>query len=58
MLIRLLKPHTHASRQYPAGAEIQLRDDKAQWLVGLKVAERVGDDPIVIDAPPPKEIKK
>lgn len=33
MLIKLLKPHTHASRTYPAGAELDLRDDKAQWLI-------------------------
>lgn len=40
MLIKLLKPHTHASRTYPAGAELELRDDKAQWLIAKGIAAK------------------
>lgn len=39
----LLKPHTHARRDYPAGAELDIealgisREDAA-WLIGIKSA--------------------
>lgn len=39
----LLKPHTHARREYPAGAELDIealgitREDAA-WLIGIKTA--------------------
>jgi hypothetical protein len=39
MRIKLLKPHRHAGRDYPAGAHLNLRDDKADWLVSIGVAE-------------------
>lgn len=43
--IRLLKPHTHAGRDYPEGvtitlADIEMSQDDAAWLIGLEVAER------------------
>lgn len=52
--IELLKPHTHAGRDYPVGGRINLalHDmdlDSAAWLVGMKVAEQV--DPILNVAP-------
>ena len=37
--INLLKPHTHAGRKYPAGAKLSLEEHKAEWLIGLGVAE-------------------
>lgn len=39
MRVKLLTPHTHCGRQYPAGAYIALRPDQAQWLAALGVAE-------------------
>ena len=39
MTIKLLKPHRHAGRDYPAGSTLTLRQDKAQWLISLQVAE-------------------
>lgn len=36
--IKLKAPHRHAGRDYPAGATLTLREDKAQWLIGLGVA--------------------
>lgn len=43
--IRLLKPHTHAGREYPTGAtltlaDVEMSETDAGWLIGLKVAER------------------
>lgn len=39
----LLKPHTHARREYPAGAELDMAalgisEEDAAWLIGLKSA--------------------
>jgi hypothetical protein len=45
MRVKLLKPHTHAGRDYPAGAELDLADADAQWLAGIKVAEPVTTKP-------------
>jgi len=39
--IKLLKPHTHAGRDYPKGAELKLNADSAQWLISIKTAEEV-----------------
>jgi len=39
MRIKLKKPHTHAGRKYPAGAELDLPVIKAEWLKALGVAE-------------------
>lgn len=39
--IRLLAPHDHAGRTYPAGAELTLSAKRAQWLIDLKRAEPV-----------------
>ncbi len=39
MRITLLKPHTHAGRKYPAGAKLTIEQHKAEWLIGLGVAE-------------------
>lgn len=37
--IILLQPHTHAGREYPAGAELELDADSAAWLISLNVAK-------------------
>lgn len=42
MRIKLIKTHRHAGRDYPAGAEIDLPERKANWLIGLKRAEAMG----------------
>lgn len=52
--IELLKPHTHAGRDYPVGAHINLTLhgmdlDSAAWLIGVGVAKQV--DPILNAAP-------
>lgn len=44
MRITLLKPHTHAGRKYPAGAKLTMEQHKAEWLIGLGVAEEA-DEP-------------
>ncbi|RYF54919.1 MAG: hypothetical protein EOO27_22440 [Comamonadaceae bacterium] len=38
--VYLLKPHRHAGRDYPKGAELDLPESKAAWLIGLKVASK------------------
>lgn len=43
--VRLLAPHEHAGRDYPAGAELTLPEDAAAWLVGLKRAEPLDPQP-------------
>lgn len=58
--IRLLKPHTHAGRDYPAGAALNIADIKmdresAAWLVAIQTAAWVASAgatpaPIVISA--------
>lgn len=40
MNIKLLGPHKHDCTQYPAGAEVDLADWEANWLIGLGKAER------------------
>lgn len=42
--IKLRTPHTHAGRKYPAGATLRLPEHKAEWLIGLGVAEEA-DEP-------------
>lgn len=37
--IALLRPHRHAGRDYPAGAQLTLPAHKAAWLMGLGVAQ-------------------
>ncbi|WP_415034875.1 hypothetical protein [Azonexus sp.] len=39
MQLKLLKAHTHAGRNYPAGAQIDVAAHKAAWLIGMGVAE-------------------
>lgn len=39
MRIHLIRPHTHAGRKYPIGAELDLADHKAAWLIALGVAQ-------------------
>ena len=44
--VRLIKPHRHAGRDYPASTDgrpslLTLREDKANWLVANGVAELV-----------------
>lgn len=53
MRIQLTAPHTHAGRQYPTGAMIELPDTKAQWLIGLGRATPITDD----DKPAPRAAK-
>ncbi|MDR2186861.1 MAG: hypothetical protein LBE62_02280 [Azonexus sp.] len=36
--IILQRPHRHAGRNYPVGARLTLRADKAQWLIAKGVA--------------------
>lgn len=50
--IHLLKPHRHAGREYPVGAELDLPKQKAAWLVGVKVASRT---PVATTPETPKE---
>lgn len=40
MQIKLVRPHTHAGRDYPAGAILDLDADAAQWLVAIGAAAR------------------
>lgn len=39
MRIELITPHTHAGRQYPAGATLDLPDHKAEWLIAVGTAK-------------------
>ncbi len=39
--VRLLEPHEHAGRNYPAGAELTLSATRANWLIDLKRAEAI-----------------
>ncbi len=39
MKIELLKPHTHAGRDYPAGSVIELDRDAAEWLIAIGSAK-------------------
>lgn len=39
MLIELLKPHTHAGRDYPAGSKLELSQADAEWLIALETAK-------------------
>ncbi|MEW5708777.1 MAG: hypothetical protein AB1830_07720 [Pseudomonadota bacterium] len=52
--IELLKPHTHAGRDYPAGAVLDLArvgldQDSAAWLVSIGAAR------VIPGAPKPKK---
>lgn len=40
--IELTAPHEHAGRDYPAGSELTLDTDSADWLIALKKAKPVG----------------
>lgn len=50
--IYLLKPHRHAGRDFPIGAELELPKQKAAWLIGLKVGSRT---PVTATPETPKE---
>lgn len=39
MRIELITPHTHAGRQYPAGATLDLPGHKAEWLIAVGTAK-------------------
>lgn len=39
MRVTVLTHHTHAGREYPAGAVLTLPDDSAEWLIALGVVE-------------------
>lgn len=45
MKIQLLAPHTHAGRDYPAGAILTLADAKAEWLIAIGKAEEAPAKP-------------
>jgi len=45
MKIELLKPHTHAGRDYPVGTTLELSQGDAQWLVAIDVAKTVTTPP-------------
>ena len=42
--IKLVRQHTHGGRKYPPGAQLTLAEHKAQWLIGLGVAEHATTD--------------
>ena len=53
--VRLIKPHRHAGRDYPASTEgrpslLTLREDKADWLVANGVAELATTAPAATNA--------
>jgi hypothetical protein len=39
--VKLLEKHEHEGREYPAGSELSLDKDQAEWLIGIKRAEAV-----------------
>lgn len=39
MKVELLKPHTHAGKDYPAGAVIEIDPAQAEWLIAIGVAK-------------------
>lgn len=39
--IELLKPHTHAGRDYPTGAKLTMDADSAEWLIAIGSAAEV-----------------
>lgn len=39
MKIELLKPHTHAGKDYPPGAVIELDKQAAEWLTAIGSAK-------------------
>ncbi|WP_168735250.1 DUF7210 family protein [Pseudothauera rhizosphaerae] len=39
MRVKLLQPHTHRGREYPVGTELDLRQDRAEWLIAIKKAQ-------------------
>lgn len=41
MSVELLRPHTHAGRDYPPGSVLDLDPDSAAWLISLGVARAV-----------------
>lgn len=41
MKIELLKPHTHAGKDYPAGEVIELDKHAADWLISIGSAKSV-----------------
>lgn len=43
--IHLVKPHRHAGRNYPAGAQITLAAHKADWLIGVGTAKAAAPAP-------------
>lgn len=51
--VRLLKPHTHEGKNYEPGTVLEVEADRADWLMGLGVAELI-DKPTARN----KEIKE
>lgn len=57
--LKLLKPHTHARREYPAGGELDvvalgITQEDAGWLIGIEVATDISNGDIQA-APPSTE---
>ncbi|RYF55767.1 MAG: hypothetical protein EOO27_20180 [Comamonadaceae bacterium] len=50
--VYLTKPHRHAGRDYPKGAELELPESKATWLIAMKVASKTPPDTTTVT---PKE---
>lgn len=43
--VKLLQPHRHQGRDYPAGATLTLHAARADWLVGIGRAELAPAEP-------------
>lgn len=37
--VKLLRPHSHEGKDYDTGAVLDVEGDRAEWLIGLGVAE-------------------
>ena len=50
--IELIKPHRHAGRDYPPGAQLTLPAHKADWLIGVGSARDASPVPAPSPAKP------
>lgn len=57
MKVKLVKDHTHAGVDYPAGAVIEVDGDTADWLRAQKVAEPPVLKAVANEKGPKKEIE-
>lgn len=59
MHVKLLRPHTHAGREYPAGAELKtLRPAQVEWLEAVGTAEPASPEPAPIPHTEPAKAGK